>query len=53
MMQYIAPTIMGILGYWIYNEDFPPGRLITFSLVWFGLLLVVIESVGHMRSRKY
>ncbi len=53
MMQYIAPTMMGILGYWIYKEDFPPGRLITFSLVWFGLLLVVIESVSHMRSRKY
>jgi chloramphenicol-sensitive protein RarD len=53
MMQYIAPTMMGILGYWIYKEDFPPGRLITFSLVWFGLLLVVIESVNHMRSRNY
>jgi chloramphenicol-sensitive protein RarD len=53
MMQYIAPTMMGILGYWIYEEGFPPGRLITFSLVWFGLLLVVIESVGRMRSRKY
>ncbi len=53
MMQYIAPTMMGILGYWIYKEGFPPGRLITFSLVWFGLLLVVIESFSHMRSRKY
>jgi chloramphenicol-sensitive protein RarD len=52
-MQYIAPTMMGMLGYWIYKEDFPPGRLITFSLVWFGLLLVVIESFRHMRSRKY
>ncbi len=53
MMQYIAPTMMGVLGYWIYKESFPSGRLVTFSLVWFGLLLVVIESVGHMRRRKY
>ena len=53
MMQYIAPTMMGILGYWIYKEGFPPGRLITFSLVWFGLLLVVIESFGHVRNRRY
>ncbi len=53
MMQYIAPTIMGILGYWIYREGFPSGRLITFSLVWFGLLLVVMESITHMRTRKY
>ena len=53
MIQYIAPTMMGILGYWIYREGFPPGRLITFSLVWCGLLLVVIESIHHMRSRQY
>jgi len=53
MIQYIAPTLMCLLGYWIYKEAFPPGRLITFSLVWFGLLLVVAESVSHMRNRKY
>ena len=53
MMQYIAPTLMGLLGYWVYEEGFPPGRLITFALVWSGLLLVVIESLGHMRARKY
>jgi chloramphenicol-sensitive protein RarD len=53
LMQYIAPTLMGILGYCVYGEDFPPGRLITFSLVWFGLLLVLIESLERVRSRRY
>ncbi len=53
MMQYIAPTLMCVLGYWIYGEGFPPGRLITFSLVWFGLLMVVGESFRHMRNRRY
>jgi len=53
MMQYIAPTLMGILGYWIYEEGFPPGRLITFSLVWSGLLLVLLESLERMRIRNY
>jgi len=53
LMQYIAPTLMGILGYCVYGEDFPPGRLITFSLVWFGLLLVLIESLERIRSRRY
>jgi len=51
MMQYIAPTLMGILGYCIYGENFPPGRLITFSLVWFGLLLVLMESLRHLGTR--
>jgi len=53
MMQYIAPTLIGLLGYWIYEESFPPGRIITFSLVWFGLLMVVVESFWQMRNRKY
>ena len=53
MMQYIAPTLIGILGYWVYKEDFPPGRLLTFALVWFGLLLVVLENLYQTRSRKY
>jgi len=53
MMQYIAPSLMCILGYWIYREGFPSGRLITFSLVWFGLLMVVVESFWQMRNRKY
>ena len=44
MFQYIGPTLMGILGYFIYHESFPPGRLITFTLVWSGLALTVIEN---------
>ncbi len=53
MMQYIAPTLMGILGYYIYKEGFPPGRLLTFLLVWSGLLLVVLEGLYHSRTKKY
>jgi chloramphenicol-sensitive protein RarD len=53
MMQYIAPTLMGILGYWVYGEAFPRGRLITFGLVWSGLFFVVMESIARMRQRPY
>lgn len=49
MFQYIGPTLMGILGYFFYNESFPPGRLLTFALVWTGLSLTVIENL----SRKH
>ena len=44
LFQYIGPTIMGILGYVVYNEGFPPGRLITFALVWSGLALTLFEN---------
>jgi len=44
MFQYIGPTLMGLLGYYFYNESFPDGRLMTFALVWTGLLLTVFEG---------
>ena len=53
MMQYIAPTLMGILGYYIYREGFPPGRLLTFLLVWSGLFLVILETLYLSRTKKY
>ena len=45
LFQYIGPTLMGVLGYYFYDETFPPGRLITFALIWAGLSLTIIESV--------
>ncbi len=53
MMQYIAPTLMGILGYWVYREGFPSGRLLTFILVWSGLIMVVVEGFHKTKNRKY
>jgi len=45
MFQYIGPTLMGVLGFYFYNESFPDGRLMTFALVWIGLLLTVFEAI--------
>ena len=50
LFQYIGPTIMGILGYYIYNEAFSEGRLMTFALVWLGLALTVFESIRNRRK---
>jgi len=50
LLQYIGPTIMGFIGYYLYKEGFPPGRLLTFSLVWIGLALTVFEV---LRNRYY
>ena len=51
MLQYIGPTLMGILGYWLYQEAFPEGRLITFALIWTGLIAIVVEQL-FSKGRK-
>lgn len=50
LFQYIGPTIMGVLGYYFYNEAFTEGRLMTFALVWLGLSLTIFESIRNRRK---
>jgi chloramphenicol-sensitive protein RarD len=47
LLQYIAPSINLLLGYYVYGEEFPLHRLIGFSLIWGALLLYVIENVSR------
>lgn len=52
LFQYIGPTLMGILGYYFYDESFSPGRLLTFALIWIGLSLIVVETFKKQKSIK-
>lgn len=38
-LQYLAPTLMFILGVAVYGEPFGSGRLATFALIWTGLAI--------------
>ncbi|WP_099159312.1 EamA family transporter RarD [Virgibacillus ndiopensis] len=38
-LQYIAPTIMLILGVFLYHETFSRAHLISFSLIWIALII--------------
>ena len=50
-LQYIAPTIMLILGVFLYNEPFTTAHLITFVLIWFSLILYMSSS--FMNRKKH
>jgi len=41
-MQYIAPSLMLLLGVFIYGEDFTTTHLISFGLIWTALALYSI-----------
>ena len=44
-MQYLAPTLSLLLGVFIFHEPFTFAHAVCFSLIWLGLVLIVIESV--------
>ncbi|MCR2821869.1 EamA family transporter RarD [Lederbergia panacisoli] len=45
-IQYIAPTMMLILGVFLYGEPFGATRLIAFAFIWSALALVTLTSVN-------
>lgn len=50
-VQYLTPTLQFLLGVFHFREDFPPSRLLGFALVWAGLALLALESLGHGHGR--
>jgi chloramphenicol-sensitive protein RarD len=39
MLMYINPTMQLVTAVWIFGEDLQPARLVTFGLIWAGLLV--------------
>lgn len=50
-LQFIAPTLQFFLGVYFYKEPFPPHKLIGFSLIWIGVLLLIFELLFLKRRR--
>lgn len=49
-LQYIAPTIMLILGVFVYDETFSQAHFISFGLIWVALVIYMGSSY-HRSSR--
>lgn len=52
-LQYIAPSLMLILGVFLYKEPFGTVRLVAFTFIWGALVLFSLSSVKwtHVRQR--
>ncbi|ASN03982.1 EamA family transporter RarD [Virgibacillus necropolis] len=49
-LQYIAPTIMLILGVFVYHEAFSASHLVSFMLIW--IALVIYMGSAYRRPSK-
>lgn len=49
-IQYVGPTIMFILGIFVFKEKFDVHQLITFIFIWIGIILYSISQ--YMKDRK-
>ncbi|MEN9823604.1 MAG: hypothetical protein RLZ04_2030 [Actinomycetota bacterium] len=51
-MQYIVPSMNFLIGWLMYDEALPGSRLVGFALVWLGLVLLTVDSLGRARRRR-
>lgn len=51
-LQYIAPTIMLLIGVLLYKEAFTSAHAITFGFIWLSLVLYMYSSLRNQRKRR-
>lgn len=51
-LQYVAPTLMLIIGVFLYNEPFTFDHFITFMLIWISLALFMQSTLAERKKRR-
>jgi chloramphenicol-sensitive protein RarD len=49
LLQYLAPTVQFLLGYYLYREPFDAARLQAYGLIWLGLALYSADGFWSQR----
>lgn len=51
--QYISPTFQFLIAVFVFKEPFDKGKLISFSLIWIGLVIFILDSTRtHLQRRS-
>ncbi|WP_281974471.1 EamA family transporter RarD [Halobacillus litoralis] len=48
-LQYIAPTIMLIIGVFLYDEPFTEVHIVSFTLIWAGLAVYTVTRMKRLK----
>lgn len=51
-LQYLAPTLMFLLGVLVYGEALDSGRLVTFVFIWTGLVIYSFDLLRVSRQSR-
>lgn len=52
LLQYINPTLQFLVGWQLFGEDVPLGRLLGFAWIWVALAFVVRSEFRAARTRR-
>lgn len=51
LVQFLAPTLMFLLGVFVYDEPMGVIQVAAFTLIWTGLAIYIGDSLRHARRR--
>ena len=52
LMQYIAPTLQFLCGILLLGERLSTGQMLSFGLIWIGLILFASDGIAAARRRR-
>ena len=52
LIQYLAPTLQFLCGVLLYGEKLTQGQMISFALIWLGLILFATDSLAAARKNR-
>ena len=52
ILQYIAPTMIFLIGVFVFDEPFGRARMIAFPMIWLALVLYSVAVLQQMRKRR-
>ena len=50
ILNYISPTISFVLGLVYFHEILDMNRLVAFTLIWFGILFIIVEKLKLIKK---
>ncbi|HDU1315939.1 TPA: EamA family transporter RarD, partial [Staphylococcus pseudintermedius] len=50
-IQYVGPTLIFILGIFVFKEPFNVDQFITFCFIWVGIVIYVISQILKIKKR--
>ena len=50
ILQYIAPTVIFLIAFFVFDEPFGRGRMIAFPMIWVALVIYTSSMLRQMRK---
>ena len=52
LLQFVAPIMQFLTGWWMLGEPMPLERWIGFGLVWVALIVLMVDSIASARGSR-